>query len=301
MLVALGGLGLEIGARYGVPLVNQNMRRFRDEFARASAVRANAAKPSTSLLLLGNSLTFTDIDLNRLQEELGPECEVMRWAIDDTSYLDWYFGLRQLFQAGGRPRFVVLGATANHLVSVKFRGTFFAHYILHRRDLFAAARRTGADASGVSKMMLAKASTLYGCRDEVYKRVMISILPGFEGFARSLTRRVDSTEATSEEVAGRAVERLSELRDLCQQHGAQLVLWHPPLKQLDLHEAAVLTAAGRTGVPLIVPVAGGEFANELFRDPIHLKPAGARLFTPRLAAQLRPLVLGSGNVPDGSR
>ena len=55
------------------------------------------------------------------------------------------------------------------------------------------------------------------------------------------------------------------------------------------------------GTPARRAATRGEFGGELFRDPIHLKATGAQLFTPRLAALLRPLVLGSGKAPDGSR
>ncbi|MBI3415675.1 MAG: hypothetical protein HY043_10225 [Verrucomicrobia bacterium] len=295
LLVVLVALAVELAARFGVPFVNQNMRRFYDELDRAAALAAKPANQPVPVLLLGNSLTFFDIDLRRFVEQLGPECEVARWAVDDTNYLDWYFGLRRLFRAGSRPRFVVLGATGGHFVSPRVRGHFFAHYILDRRDLFAAAARTSADATSFSAMTLAKASAFYGCREEVYKRVMTWILPRFEGFARSLTQRPTSNRVAPD-VSARARAQLSELRDLCAAHGAQLIIWLAPTREKDKYGAAVLASARECGVPILIPAAEHEFARESFRDPIHLKLAAAPVFTSLLSAQLRPLLL-SGKEP----
>ena len=300
LLVALGGLVLELSARYGVPLVYHNMRRFQAEFERAVSIRENSTQPLASVLLLGNSMTFTDIDLDQFQKALGPACDVTRWAVDDTNYFDWYFGLRRVFRAGSRPRFVVMGTISGHLVSVKLRGNFFAHYILDRRDVFAAATRTGSDSRSASQMLLAKSSAFYGCRDELYKRVMTMVLPHFEDFARSLTRHMAPVKTTPAGITERVEERLKELRDLCREHGAQLIVWLPPLQQVDTYAPDILAAARQAGIPAFVPLAHDEFDQGLFRDPIHLKREGALLLTPRLAAQLRPFVLGSAKSSGGA-
>lgn len=301
LLAALVGLAVELGARFGVPRMNENMRRFYDEFDRAATLSASSTNSTVSVLLLGNSLTFTDIDLQRFGQELGPQCDVARWAVDDTNFLDWYFGLRRLFRAGGRPRFVVLGATSGHLLSGRVRGHFFAHYILDGRDLPEAATRTRADATSFSALALAQASAFYGCREEIYKRVMTWLLPRFEVFARSLTRRAASDRAT-QDVSGRAQAHLTELRDLCQTHGAQLIIWLAPTREPDKHGVDIAASARRYGVPVLIPIAENEYGRDMFRDPIHLKVAAARLFTPRLAAQLRPLLLDGKETPTaGSR
>ncbi len=129
------------------------------------------------ILLLGNSLTLTDLDLQTLEASLGTKCSIHRWAIDDTNYLDWYYGFRRVARMGAKPHYVVVGAHGNHLLAKHVRGRFFAHYILDWQDLANAASVTGADANAFSNMALAQISAFYGSREEIFKRWLSLVLP----------------------------------------------------------------------------------------------------------------------------
>src|SRR5678816_3438869 len=71
-------LAMELGARYGVPLLSWNMRRFHMECSDAMRVGRNTEAPE--ILLVGNSLTYTDINLDVLSKTLEPAGKVHRWA-----------------------------------------------------------------------------------------------------------------------------------------------------------------------------------------------------------------------------
>ena len=97
-------LGMELAARHLVPVVSWNTRRFHEECSDVMEIRRNSKTADPGILLLGNSLTYTDIDLGTLNNALEPAGQVHRWAVDNTNYLDWYYGLRRIFRAGATPR-----------------------------------------------------------------------------------------------------------------------------------------------------------------------------------------------------
>jgi hypothetical protein len=299
VLVAL--LLLELAVRFGLPHFNSNMRRFRNELAAASRMGQKSAASRTSILFLGNSLTLTDIDVNRMQVELAGVATVGRWAVDDTNYLDWLFGLRRVFHAGGRPGVVVVGGKSGHFLASHVRGQFFAHYVLDGRDLVAAASRTGSDANGFCNMAVAHLSAFYGSREEVYKRTLTLVLPGFRGLARALNKG-QSLRSGEADLHNRAAERLAEMRFLCASHGAQLVLWLPPTPGQDRNANVILETGMRKHVPVLVPVADGEIPSREYPDGFHLSPSGAHTNTIALARALRSLLAipaAAGNGPPG--
>lgn len=280
---------LEVAVRFGLPHINSNMRRFHNELAAAVCLGQKADAGRTSILFLGNSLTLTDIDVDCMQNEMGDRATVARWAVDDTNYLDWLFGLKRVFRAGGRPSVVVVGGKSGHFLATHVRGQFFAHYVLDGRDLLEAASRTGADASGYCNMAVANLSAFYGSREEVYKRTLTLMLPGFRGLARALN---NGTKPRSGEVdfQARAAERLDEIKTLCASHGTQLVLWLPPTPDQDRNSKVILAAGLSNKVPILAPVADGEIASGDYLDGFHLSQRGAHTNTLALARALRPVL-----------
>jgi hypothetical protein len=287
--LVLVGLALEVGARVGVPLINQNQRRMGQEYRSAMHLGRDPARDRVPVLLLGNSLTLTDFDMPQLQSLLGPRVQVARWAIDDTNYLDWYFALRHLFRKGARPQVVVIGGRANHLLASHVRGNYFAHYLLHWTDLLVAADRTGTDATGTSDMSFANASAFYGGRQEINKRLLKAVLPDFPDLA-SVFAGKRQRGPTDEVVLRDAPGRLSEFKALCAAHGARLIVWIAPSPSGDPN-AAVGQAGKRVGVEVLIPRPGERILPERFSDGLHLDPVGARQWTVAMARRLRPLLL----------
>ena len=280
---------LEFAVRFGLPHINSNMRRFRNELAAVIHMGQKSDASETSILFLGNSLTLTDIDVGCMQAELGGEITVARWAVDDTNYLDWLFGLQRVFRAGGRPRVVVVGGKSGHFLASHVRGQFFAHYVLDGRDLFEVASRTGADANGSCNMAVAHLSAFYGSREEVYKRVLTWVLPGFRGFARTLNKGQQPYPVEAN-LLRRAVGRLEEMKNLCAANRAQLVLWLPPTPGQDRNAKVILEAGRHSNVPVLVSMADGEIPSQDYLDGYHLSPSGAHTNTIALARALRGLL-----------
>jgi len=53
--------------------------------------------------MLGNSLLLEGVEFPGLSRDLRPEIEARRFVVDNTSYLDWYYGIRSLLRRGARP------------------------------------------------------------------------------------------------------------------------------------------------------------------------------------------------------
>ena len=124
--VCLVLLSLELGARFLVPLCFWNVRRFHDECAAALSIGRADPAGEAEILLLGNSLTFTDIDVELLRQRLGAKRKICRWAVDNTNYLDWLYGLRRAIRNGAKPTLVVIGGHGGHFLAGNVRGRFFA-------------------------------------------------------------------------------------------------------------------------------------------------------------------------------
>jgi hypothetical protein len=311
-LAACVGITLEVGTRLGVTRINRNQRRISHEYRTALTLAGGPSSGRISVLLVGNSLTQTDIDMARLQADLGPGYRPARWAIDDTNYLDWYFGLRHLFRAGARPHVVVIGGTTRHLLASHVRGGYFAHYILHRGDILEAASRTKADDTATTEMFFANWSAFYGSREEINKRLLTWLLPEFPRLARTLAdagrphsgadpdlppparpNRSGGAASSQTEIGTRvrAFERLSELKALCEANGAHLMMWIAPTISRDPGTAAVVAAGQRAGVEVLVPVGYNEIPRERFTDGFHLDATGAIQLTEALAARFLSLLL----------
>ena len=62
------------------------------------------------------------------------------YPIEDTTYLDWAYGLRRLLAGGSRPSVVVMCISAKHLLSDATDGEGFAYFLMRLRDLPEVAR-----------------------------------------------------------------------------------------------------------------------------------------------------------------
>lgn len=76
-------LGVELGARLGLPRLSQIERRVSRELQEVYSLQDDRA-----ILLLGNSLLGTGVDLKVLASQLGDERPILRLYIENTRYLD---------------------------------------------------------------------------------------------------------------------------------------------------------------------------------------------------------------------
>ena len=237
----------------------------------------------TAIMVIGNSLLLEGVNFPQLQQSVGPGYELRRLAVENTAYLDWYYGLRHIFRIGSRPDVVALFLNPIQLTSATMNGDYTVHLLVDREDLVSLARDIGADRNRLSSMVLANLSFSYGGRAEMRTWILDRILPGLHRLFRS------SPRPQSYNFGDLVTRRLGQLRDLCVQNGTELVLVLPPAR-LDNGSGSVLRAAAAQHVKALVPIAPGVLPASDYSDNFHLNSQGARKFTPLLAEGLRQVV-----------
>lgn len=277
----------EAFVRFGLPLVNETQRRFNKELRAAEVLRASPGEETTSLLFVGNSLTFSDIDLKVLESRTQGRYIIKRWAVDGTSFLDWYYGLQRIFSSGSRPSVVLIGARAGNLSDTRFRGYFFAHYILAWADVVSFLSEVKPTLTQASNLLIARCSALMGSREQIYKRAVGSAIPGFEALAVLLTRSRAGASLPSAALVSSPALRLQGVDALCRRHGARLVIWVPATPHQD-SQAEVLNLHGsdRDLPDVLHPLRDGELTRSDYVDDLHMNSSGAAKFTEALSGQL---------------
>jgi hypothetical protein len=259
-------------------------KRRETEYGAAIGIRSAKDRHGASALVAGNSLLLEGVNFSQLQRDIGPGIELHRAVIENTFYLDWYYGLRRMFKMGSQPDIVVLVLNPTQLASRATDGDYAAHFLVDRRDLTGLAKSIGADRNRMSSLALANLSFFYGTRAEIRTWVLGNILPDLPG----LVHLFHFARATpgSETLRQVATERLFQLHELCEQHGVALVVVIPPAKE-DSGASAVLEAAATSGVKVLVPIEPGTLLASDYSDNFHLNSYGAAKFTPALADRLK--------------
>jgi lysophospholipase L1-like esterase len=94
-----------------------------------------------------------------------------------------------------------------------------------------------------------------------------------------------SPRVSAEEVRLKAEPRLREMKELCDQYGSRLTIVVPPARRQNSDD--VLVSLGNdAGIRTLIPEQPGAMDSSFFRDPFHLNPAGAAIFTAKLQSQL---------------
>lgn len=262
--------------------VSRIEKRRESEYRAALAIRSAKANHKLSVLVAGNSLLLQGVDFPELQRNLGPDLEVKRTVFENTSFLDWYYGLHRLFRRGSQPDVVVLVLSPLQLVSDATDGDYSVQMLVDWPDLLRFADETGANRNSLSVMALARASFFFGTRAEIRNWILNIVLPDLPALTQYL--RYDVSFKDDNNTAKLAGERLSRLRKLCDQYGVKFVLVVPPGRK-DSGLEVIADAAATQGVSALIPIRvlpGSDYA-----DLIHLNPQGAAKFTPALAQSLR--------------
>jgi hypothetical protein len=236
---------------------------------------------------VGNSLLDEDVRFDDVRAALGEEWDTRRFVVEQTFFLDWYYGLRRLFREGARPDVVVLMLTARQWVRDDIRGDYTAQYLMSAADVPAAARELGLNATQTTNLALSSVSTFWGARAELRNFVLGRLMPDL-GRLMDYSSVVDARVLVDDDVAPAARVRIARLKTLTDANGARLVILLPPI--MNHHDGAVglLRAASDVGVAAFRPVASGSLDANLYRDSgFHLNADGARQFTAILIPALR--------------
>lgn len=290
IIVLLAGLAvILLGFELGSPLVLQHLsrteRRVEGELQAAKRLRPLTADGRPTVLLAGNSLLLEGVQLDRLHDSLASEYEVSRLGIEQTHYLDWYFGLRRMLQEGSRPSLIVLSLATDQLASRFTLGEQFAHRQMSTQDLPLAIRETKLDRTTASTYLFAHWSNWLADKGVIRQRVLILLVPNFRQLAGRIADHGPHVN-NPEVLVGTARQRLPELRDLAQSYGVKIVLLVPPALHED-HSGEIQALGAQVGVPVWVLSSPGEFPRTLYVDGFHLNLQGSESFTSRLAEKIR--------------
>src|SRR5204862_6489058 len=175
-----------------------------------------------------------------------------------------YYCLQTILRSGVRPIILIIGARTNHLLARHDRGRFFAHYSIEWNDLSDASSRTGANLTDLSSMAVARSSAFYGSREEIFKRCVTLLLPRFPELGRLM--RSGGGGGKHLDSSGLLADRLIEIRNLCAEYGAQVMVWIPVTSDLDPLGELAVQAGQKVNVPVLVPGRQSAWTDADFAD-----------------------------------
>ena len=278
-------LALELGSPLILQHLSRTERRVEGELQAAKRLPQITSDGRPTVLLAGNSLLLEGVQLDHLHDTLASEYEVSRLGIEQTHYLDWYFGLRRLLQEGSRPSLIVLALATDQLASRFTLGEEFAHRQMSAQDFPLAIRESKLDRTTASTYLFAHWSNWLADKGVIRQRVLILLVPNFRELAGRIADHAPHIN-NRDVLIGAARQRLPELKNLAQTYGVKIVLLVPPTLRDD-HSREIQALAADTGVPVWVLSPPGEFPRSLYRDGFHLNDQGSEIFTNRLAQQIR--------------
>jgi hypothetical protein len=277
---------LEAATRVGFERVSKLERRTAIEYREARTLTGTAAGQTPSVLVLGNSLIYEAMDYPAIQKAAAPEVRVQRFVIEQTHYLDWYYGIRRLVAEGSRPDYMVLCLAPTHLVNNVIRGEYSSYYLFQASDIRSVARDEGYSLTQETGLFAAHYSLYYAGRANLRVFLMNRLDTPYADLLHYFTLNPPK-ELPSAEIERIVESRLRMLSEAVQGK-THIALLLPPGSMAG--EPEIRTAAERVGIPFLTPVHSGEFPPSLYRDGFHVNETGAEKFTMALAPQLKALV-----------
>jgi len=277
---------LEFVMQTVVPRVSRVERRHNAD--RQAALRLSQRVPQgmKTVLIIGNSLLQEGIDRDKLREVSSSQYRVAVLPIENTTYLDWYFGLRRLAMEGSTPNVVVLCLNVRQLVSNSTNGEGFAHSMMWTGDILEVAKTAGLDSTNTSNYFFANLSAWLGGRWFIRNWVLEEWMPNAKTLVDLFTPRGAVTPIPLETIVEQTIQRLKKLQDLCETFGARFVFLVPPAMSGADSLSKIQSAAAESKISVLIPFNPGEMPAAAFSDGFHLNPNGARIFTERFAILL---------------
>jgi hypothetical protein len=280
MLVAI-----EISSIFLAKHYSQTYARVSRQYAEAVKIRPAPSGEPTSVLMVGNSFLLRGLDVDRLRDLTSRTLRIYPIFLEGTGYYDWLYGLRHLFRDGARPQVVVIGLEVNTSLE---NGVWdeSPKMILAARDVVGVASDLGLDRTATSDLLLAHYSTFWEKRSFIRRQILVRTVPHFDELFPFIRFHPQDVEFESI-----AMPRLRNLRELCEAHGAKLILLIPPTPSSEgaVHRMAI--ASQKVGVEALVPIDPSALSAKFYqRDAIHLNSEGAARFTSAVANDLPNVV-----------
>jgi len=278
-------IAAEIATRYVVIPASRIERRIDRELGAAPN-----AKGSRSVLLVGNSLMLFALREQSVRRLVPEPWRAVRVTVEQTSYLDWKYGLRELWRRGAAPAVLAVMLDASQLTGDMTRADYSALRIIGSEDVIPFGRDAGMHPTDISRLLLSHASALYGFRSESRKVLLGRLMPGMQALGGRLIPRPLGTPDTLK-TRRVAAARLRSLDSLARSHGSRLVFLLPPRLGDQSELRAVGAAAQDVRVPLIGPGTARAYTSQEFIDGYHLSDAGAERYESEISRGLTALLL----------
>lgn len=281
MLVCLLA-ALEGATRFGFTRISRIESRTHTDYLAALATRRGGSSHPT-ILLLGNSLLLEGLDYDGIRQALESRATPVRFVVEQTTYLDWYYGIQRLLSDGARPDRVVLCLNLHQLLANTIRSEYSAFYLFRTQDLISVGKEAGFDTTKISGLFFARYSMFYAGRNDFRNFALNKVDPAYLNIVHELANAPGPPD-TAAEVLAVAVPRLNRLRTLCSRYNVDFDFLLPP--GFEEGSAGLMEAGRETGTSVLVPVPQNSWKTDRYRDNFHLNQEGAAEFTRLLAAQL---------------
>lgn len=275
----------EISSVYLLNHRSATYARISRQYDEALKMRPGGPGEPPSVLMVGNSLLLHGVQLNRLNELTSSRMHLSPIFLEATGYYDWFYALQGLFRQGARPQVVVVGVGVNYFLENGVRQDYAPMLFFSAKDTLAVASNLNLDRTATSNLLLAHASTFWDTRSPIRMQILSRAIPHLE----DLFSLVNQGPALPEggEFAQVAIPRLQRLRELCEAHGAKLILLVPPTLSSVNTVNEMIDAAHMARVDVSVPIDPAALSAKYYqRDGMHLNADGAVLFTSALAKDL---------------
>jgi hypothetical protein len=273
----------ELATRYLYPRISRIEQRVVEDQREATSINPRVAAPPT-VLLVGNSLLLHGLDYAKARAALAPDARVVRFAIENTEFIDWYYGLRHLFERGNKPSKVFLCLNLGQALSHDVLDQS-AWHLFGSRDLLAVGREAGMDHTQTSNLVFSHWSAFYANRSGIRNYILNITDRRYADALHALARHPPIFPSEDEMIAQGRV-RLRQLKLLCQENDVDFVLLLPPA--LNRNNEVLVKAAGLENVNVESPVPENTLGPEFFQaDRFHLNEKGAAIFTEGLVRDLR--------------
>jgi hypothetical protein len=299
LICAILVTALELSSIYLLRHSSITYARISQQYADAIHMQPCESRERPCVLMVGNSLLLHGVELDRLRQMTSARMRIYPIFLEATGYYDWFYGLRRLFREGAKPQVVVVGVGVNYFLSNGIRQDYAPMLFFDARDTLSLASDLHLDHTATSNLVLAHASTFWDTRSAMRMQILNHIVPHLEDLFVFLSPRPGIPE--SHDLEDVAIPRLHRMRQLCEAHGAKLVLLLPPTLSSEGAVTAMSGAARAVGVDVSVPIDPAALSASFYqRDGLHLNHDGAVLFTSALAKDLPERVVSHETAASGA-
>src|SRR6266436_3043033 len=278
-------IAVEISSIYLLKHHSVTYARVSRQYDEAVKMRPARSGELPCVLMVGNSLLLHGVELDRLRALTSGSMRIYPIFLEATGYYDWLYGLQRLFREGARPQVVVVGVGVNSFFSNSVRQDYSPLMLFDARGTLDAASDLEMDHTATSNLLLAHSSVFWDTRSVIRTQIIYHVVPHCKELFSLLKRQPPVPPAA--EFQTMAITRLERLRELCEAHGAKLIILVPPTPSSEDAVNQMTIAAQRTRVDTLVPIDPAALSAKYYQsDELHLNSEGAQLFTSALAAFL---------------